>query len=259
MWGVCACAGRGLAQGISSEVGVPEVGMPGAGDCSGSICWPTGSSSTRHMPPWQSRALGSPEHTPFVAALLRGSVACGCVSTQCTQQSTTHPCVRVCVSPLTCRPCFEQVVQQLEELASHLDELKQQQAQAMAAAAAPLFHPLHGAQHDSEPGHELTPSMMAELMPSGFGPSSAPSDIEEAQGSGVLYEMSQLSGGSHDQRVAMHLGLASDEEGFDADAGGESPDVVAVSLSCSGEVGVGSIVGSRSSGSKHGARLAVVR
>lgn len=169
----------------------------------------------------------------------------------------------MCVCPLTCRPCFEQVVQQLEEMASHLDELKHQQAQAMAAAAAPLFHPVHGTQHDSEPGHELTPSMMAELMPSGFGPSSAPSDIEEeAQGSGVLYEMSQLSGASHDLRAAMHLELASDEGaelGFDADAGGESPGVVAVSVSCSSEVGVGSVVGSRSSGSKHGARLAVVR
>lgn len=174
--------------------------------------------------------------------------------------------------PLTCRPCFEQVVQQLEEMAGHLDELKQQQAQAMAAAAAPLFHPVHGAQHDSEPGHELTPSMMAELMPSGFGPSSVPIYVEEggSQGSGVLYEMSQLSGGSHDQRAALHLELdASDCEegvqrlgGFGAVAaagGAESPDVVAVSVSCSGEVGVGSVVGSRSSGSKHGARLAVVR
>ena len=103
----------------------------------------------------------------------------------------------------------------------------------------------------------------------GFGPGSAPgSDIEEeAQGSGVLYEMSQLSGGSHDQRAAMHAELCvSDHDdaggaGFDAggDAGGESPDVVAVSVSCSGEVGVGSLVGSRSSGSKHRGRLAVVR
>lgn len=98
------------------------------------------------------------------------------------------------------RPSFEQVVQQLEEMANHLEELKAQQAQAMAAAAAPLFSgpgPQGSHTQDSDQGHELTPSMMAELMPSGFGASAGVSDIEEeGQGSGVLYEMSQLSSGS---------------------------------------------------------------
>lgn len=165
------------------------------------------------------------------------------------------------------RPCFEQVVQQLEEMASHLDELKQQQAQAMAAAAAPLFHPAHGGPHDSEPGHELTPSMMAELMPSGFGPGSGPSDIEEEdQCSGVLYEMSQLSDqGGGSQERALHLDLGSDDadaavlEGFEA--GVERSGVLAVPSLCSGEAVLGTLVGSRShsSGSKHSGRVAVVQ
>lgn len=117
----------------------------------------------------------------------------------------------VCVPALCCRPTFEEVVQQLEDMASHLDDLKQQQAQAMAAAAAPLFAPASGAHHESDPGHELTPSMMAELMPSGFGSASGPSEISEEQHcSGVLYEMSQLSGGSADR--VDHLNLGSDED-----------------------------------------------
>jgi hypothetical protein len=168
---------------------------------------------------------------------------------------------------MCCRPCFEQVVQQLEDMASHLDELKQQQAQAMAAAAAPLFHPAQGGHHDSDPGHELTLSMMAELMPSGFGPGSGPSDIEEEdQCSGVLYEMSQLSDqGGGSQECAGHLDLGSDDadaavvEGFEA--GVERPGVFAAPSLCSGEAVVGALVGSRSlsSGSKHGSRVAVVQ
>lgn len=109
------------------------------------------------------------------------------------------------------RPTFEEVVQQLEDMASHLDDLKQQQAQAMAAAAAPLFAPAAGGHHESDPGHELTPSMMAELMPSGFGSASGPSEISEEQHcSGVLYEMSQLSGGSQDRLDPHNLGSDDD-------------------------------------------------
>jgi hypothetical protein len=159
------------------------------------------------------------------------------------------------------------VVQQLEEMASHLDELKQQQAQAMAAAAAPLFHSAHGGHQDSDPGHELTPSMMAELMPSGFGPGTCPSYVEEEdQCSGVLYEMSQLSDqGGGSQECAAHLDLGSEDadaavvEGFEA--GVERTGVLAAPLLCSGEAVVGALVGSRShsSGSKHGGRVAVVQ
>jgi hypothetical protein len=149
-------------------------------------------------------------------------------------------------------------------MASHLDDLKQQQAQAMAAAAAPLFAPASGAHHESDPGHELTPSMMAELMPSGFGSASGPSEISEEQHcSGVLYEMSQLSGGSQDRLE--HLNLGSDEDagaavvadlqgghrhaqagGLDAAAAGQ--------LLCSTRLlSYSGGAGGRSSGSKHSA------
>lgn len=173
-----------------------------------------------------------------------------------------------------CRPSFEQVVQQLEDMAGHLEELKQQQAHAMAAAAAPLFQPGHGGHPDSEVGHELTPSMMDELMPSGFGASTgAPADIEEeAQCSGVLYEMSQISSGSHDH--AMHLELGSE---YDADtvvteaaspaeepaghaqaAGGAAAAAAPVLCAGVGSAGVGSVVGSHShsSGNKHSGCMA---
>jgi hypothetical protein len=98
---------------------------------------------------------------------------------------------------LTCRPSFDQIVAQLEDMAGQLDALKQQQAQQMAAAAAPLC--AHGTASHPEPGelgHELTPSMMADLMPSGFsGGSSQHEELQEADGSGTaVYEMSQLSG-----------------------------------------------------------------
>lgn len=203
------------------------------------------------------------------------SHACTCAVLNTTYNLPTCSCscrLPACpcgLSVCPCRPSFEQVVQQLEEMASHLDELKQQQAQAMAAAAAPLFHPSHSGPHDSDPGHELTPSMMAELMPSGFGPASGPSEIEEeAQCSGVLYEMSQLSDRSQDR--AMHLDLGSDDadaavvEGFDA--GAALPDVLSASALCAGEAAAASMAGSRShsDGSKHsqphpGVRLAVVQ
>lgn len=110
-------------------------------------------------------------------------------------------------------------MQQLEDMANHLDALKQQQAQAMAAAAAPLCQSAAGchgcpAHHDSmDQGHELTPSMMAELMPSGFRAGSGPSDIEEeVQGSGELYEMSQLSIGSQDRGLQLALGSDGDAD-----------------------------------------------
>jgi hypothetical protein len=95
------------------------------------------------------------------------------------------------------RPSFDQIVAQLEDMAGQLDALKQQQAQQMAAAAAPLC--AHGTASHPEPGelgHELTPSMMADLMPSGFsGGSSQHEELQEADGSGTaVYEMSQLSG-----------------------------------------------------------------
>lgn len=148
-------------------------------------------------------------------------------------------------------------MQQLEDMAGHLAELKQQQAHAMAAAAAPLFQPGHGGHLDSDAGHELTPSMMDELMPSGFGQSAgAPADIEEEDHcSGVLYEMSQISSGSQDR--ALHLDLGGDDdvghhyqEGVGvagrrhAQAGG----IAAAPVLCAGvgSAGVGSVVGSRS-------------
>ncbi|WIA33783.1 hypothetical protein OEZ86_006896 [Tetradesmus obliquus] len=97
------------------------------------------------------------------------------------------------------RPSFDAIVAQLEDMAGQLDALKQQQAQQMAAAAAPLCaagtasHPELG-----ELGHELTPSMMADLMPSGFsGGSGQQEQMQQEGGSGTaLYEMSQLSCGS---------------------------------------------------------------
>ncbi|WIA13636.1 hypothetical protein OEZ85_007199 [Tetradesmus obliquus] len=97
------------------------------------------------------------------------------------------------------RPSFDAIVAQLEDMAGQLDALKQQQAQQMAAAAAPLCaagtasHPEVG-----ELGHELTPSMMADLMPSGFsGGSGQHEQMQQEGGSGTaLYEMSQLSCGS---------------------------------------------------------------
>jgi hypothetical protein len=163
------------------------------------------------------------------------------------------------------------VVQQLEDMASHLDDLKQQQAQAMAAAAAPLFHPAHGSQQDSDPGHELTPSMMAELMPSGFGPGSGPSDIEEeAQGSGVLYEMSRISGGSNDRGAVLDLHSDGDADAAVVEEGGlgglalPRPRLLAGlfgAAPCAGEAGAaeGRVEGSHSrSGSKH-SRVAVVQ
>eukprot|EP00775_Hariotina_reticulata_P004405 gene4405-4658_t len=101
------------------------------------------------------------------------------------------------------RPCFNDVVQRLEAMASELDQLKQQQAQQMAAAAAPVCALGASGNHlELELGHELTPSMMEDLMPSGFSAGSNHSGLS-AQGeelqledSGILYEMSQLSGGS---------------------------------------------------------------
>lgn len=168
----------------------------------------------------------------------------------------------VVTSANSCRPNFEQVVQQLEEMASHLDELKQQQAQAMAAAAAPLFHPASG-HHDSDPGHELTPSMMAELMPSGFSAGSGPSDIEEeAHCSGVLYEMSQLSGGSGDR--AQYLAMASDEDADAAVVEGcgvhHSHLLVPGAALCAGEIaqGTGGLEGANHSSSSMPGRVAAV-
>jgi hypothetical protein len=101
-----------------------------------------------------------------------------------------------------CRPSFDQIVAQLEDMAGQLDTLKQQQAQQMAAAAAPLC--AHGTASHPELGElvaELTPSMMADLMPSGFsGGSCQHEELQEADGSGTaVYEMSQLSGCSADR------------------------------------------------------------
>jgi hypothetical protein len=162
------------------------------------------------------------------------------------------------------RPNFEQVVQQLEDMAGHLDELKQQQAHAMAAAAAPLFQPGHGGHLDSDAGHELPPSMMDELMPSGFGRSAgAPADIEEEEHcSGVLYEMSQISSGSQDRALHHDLGGDyhddddDDQQGVAAERRQAQPvGIAAAPVLCAGvgSAGVGSVVGSRShsSGNPH--------
>lgn len=139
---------------------------------------------------------------------------CPCVS--------CDTCTHVLRHAMLCRPHFEQVVHQLEDMAAHLDELKTAQAQTMAAAAAPLFQPSLGGHHDADPGHELTPSMMAELMPSGFGASTGVSDSEEEiLGSGVLYEMSQLSGGSQAGSVdasVLSPGTGSDKATADTQA-----------------------------------------
>ena len=103
-------------------------------------------------------------------------------------------------------------------MAGHLDELKQQQAHAMAVAAAPLFNPAQGGHGDSDAGHELTPSMMDEFMPSGFGPAGpGPADIEEeGECSGVLYEMSQISGGSQERGPLALTDLGGSDDDADA-------------------------------------------
>lgn len=99
-----------------------------------------------------------------------------------------------------CRPTFEDIVQQLEDMAGQLEELKQQQAQAMAAAAAPVYQPGTTHHDPAELAHELTPSMMRDLMPSGFSAGSEHSGDEvQIADSGTLYEMSQLSSGSHEK------------------------------------------------------------
>ncbi|KAF8060070.1 AMSH1 [Scenedesmus sp. PABB004] len=103
------------------------------------------------------------------------------------------------------RPCFEDIVQRLEDMAAQLDALKHAQAQQMAAAAAPL----HGGgpvAEVGELGHELTPSLMEEFMPSGFSGGSAHSgSFAGLEDGGALYEMSQLSGASQDRE---HLAAA---------------------------------------------------
>lgn len=84
-------------------------------------------------------------------------------------------------------------------MASQLECLKTAQAQQMAAAAAPLCQPGGPAGGlEAELAHELTPSMMAELMPSGFSAGSSHHSGGDADGGSgaALYEMSQLSGGS---------------------------------------------------------------
>eukprot|EP00878_Enallax_costatus_P015326 GHUV01016052.1.p1 GENE.GHUV01016052.1~~GHUV01016052.1.p1 ORF type:complete len:281 (+),score=98.67 GHUV01016052.1:286-1128(+) len=104
------------------------------------------------------------------------------------------------------RPTFEDIVQQLEDMAGQLEQLKQQQAQAMAAAAAPVYHPGTGHHDLADLGHELTPSMMQDLMPSGFSAGSEHSGDEvQIADSGTLYEMSQLSSGSHDKELQQGL------------------------------------------------------
>jgi len=122
-----------------------------------------------------------------------------------------------------CRPCFNNVVQRLEAMASELDQLKQQQAQQMAAAAAPLCALGASGNHpELELGHELTPSMMEDLMPSGFSAGSNHSGLS-AQGeelqledSGILYEMSHTSGSSQPEQGCvdpLHSGQEQEHSG----------------------------------------------
>lgn len=100
------------------------------------------------------------------------------------------------------RPTFEQIVQQLEDMAGQLEQLKQQQAQDMAAAAAPVYHSGTGHLDIGDLGHELTPSLLQDLMPSGFSAGSEHSGDEvQIADSGTLYEMSQLSTGSQDKEL----------------------------------------------------------
>eukprot|EP00879_Flechtneria_rotunda_P011426 GHRR01011935.1.p1 GENE.GHRR01011935.1~~GHRR01011935.1.p1 ORF type:complete len:356 (+),score=105.82 GHRR01011935.1:302-1369(+) len=106
------------------------------------------------------------------------------------------------------RPNFEQIVQQLEDMASQLDTLKQQQAQQMAAAAEALCQSSTGAHDPDIAGHELTPSMMADLMPSGFSAGSKNSEELQSSDPGVVYEMSQLSGWSQDRETPALAGPA---------------------------------------------------
>jgi hypothetical protein len=100
------------------------------------------------------------------------------------------------------------IVQRLEDMAGQMDQLRDEQARQMEAAAAPpcglrtagAGGTAATGTESREEGPELTPSLMEELMPSGFtGISGAGSSGPAMLDCGTLYEMSQLSGCSADR------------------------------------------------------------